>query len=347
MNVRKVSISTSISRGWVLFLFVFLSICWNPVRGQFGYGMNDAIPVPTTSCYFTDYQYTPYFFNAYGFSSPEVWYTLTLDSWTEVEISLCGSDFDTYLWLTDSYGNGLYYDDDGGCDGTSKIQRYLGPGTYYIVAEGYGSHVGNLQLTAIIGTPSEGATMTYAVSAGSFSSIGGTFTDVRSNIDECLGNNIGQSSNEIYYEFILTAEAEVKLSHCGSGFDTYMHLLNGSGNTIITNDDGLSQSPCPGSQAYIQTTLAAGTYYVVSEGYSWYTGNIVTSITVLPSTSGLAPVIAYGSPGTYNVGTVISPLIPSNTGGAVSSGAQATTFAGSGSTGMAMVRQLARPLIIH
>jgi hypothetical protein len=68
--------------------------------------------------------------------------------------------------------------------------------------------------------------------------------------------------------------------HCGSGlYDTYLHVLNVSGQEIYSNDDDweyeLLRNPY-NSYLYIPN-LSAGTYYVVSEGYSG-NGNITTSI---------------------------------------------------------------------
>ncbi len=339
MKVLNCAISAICSRCCVLLLFVLLSMSWKPALAQGGTSMYDAIPVPISGCTggnFTDYQYTGYFSNNYGNPAPEVWYQFTLGGTTDVSISLCGSDFDTYLWLLDAYGNLVMSDDDSGCGGnTSEIAQTLASGTYYVVAEGSGYYTGSMVMNLSTyggGITSEGSGMYNAVQAGTFSG-SGSYTDTRSNADACLGNNIGQASNDIYYQFTLTGSSVVTLSHCGSGIDTYMHLLDASGTVITTNDDGPNPG-CPGTQSYLQLTLAAGTYYVVSEGYGSYTGDIVTSINVSSSSSGSAPVISYSAPSSFSIGTAISPLSPTNTGGAVSSGGQTTsTVAGTGYAG--------------
>ncbi|TKC60159.1 hypothetical protein FBD94_14690 [Pedobacter hiemivivus] len=340
MKVLHFSISKASCRYWLFLFFILLNFNWQNAQAQSGTSVYDAFLIPVNGCgysSFTDYQNNGSgFSNNYGQSSPDVWYSFTLGSTVDVSISLCNSNFDTYLHLLDFNGNLVSSDDDGGCGNTSAINQTLGAGTYYVVVEGYSSYTGDFALDFVIsgsGTPAVGSDIYNPVYAGSFSG-SGSYTDTRSNADDCLGNNIGQVSNDIYYQFTLGAESEVTLSHCGSGFDTYMLLLDGSGSVITTNDDESLHSPCPGVQSYIQMTLPAGTYYVVSEGYSINVGNIVTNINVTPVSSGLAPVIAYVNPASFTVGTAISPVGPSNTGGAVSSAGQSTTtLAGSGFAG--------------
>lgn len=344
-------------RYWLLFLFTLLNMSWKTAQAQSGTSMYDPIIITINSCSgtnFSDYQNNAYggFYDNFGNPNPDVWYTFTVTDYTDVAISLCGSNFDTYLYVLDA-GGGVYAsnDDYGALCGGSNASIYItfSPGTYYIVAEGSGYNTGDLAIdvsVGVSGTPSVGANMTYAINAGSFSG-SGSYTDTRSNADGCLGNDLGQPSNDIYYQFTLTGTSEVTLSHCGSGFDTYLHLLDASGNLVAYNDDN-SGPTCPGTQSYLQMTLSPGTYYVVSEGYGSNVGNIVTNINIVPSSVGSAPVIAYNSPSLI-MGAAINPLSPTNTGGAVSSvGQSTTTFAGSGvagfSNGSALSATFSNPL---
>lgn len=135
---------------------------------------------------------------------------------------------------------------------------------------------GLLLLSKVSPAQTKGSNISNAIVASTVSSNGGTFSDTRSNADPALGNDIGQPSNDIYYRFMLSSQATVTLSHCCSTLDTYMHMLNSSGIVIASDDDNYS-SPCPGVQSHIETTLQAGTYYVVSEGYGSSSGNIITT----------------------------------------------------------------------
>ncbi|MCD0487346.1 putative Ig domain-containing protein [Pedobacter sp. MC2016-14] len=275
----------------------------------------------------------------YGQPNNDIYYQFTLSSASTVTLSHCGSGFDTYMHLLDASGNLIASNDEGSllspCLGAEAfIQMSLPAGTYYVVSEGSGYNMGNIVTNIHVSssTPTSGTNMATAINAGTFSA-SGSFTDTKSNADPCLGNDYGQSSNDIYYKFVLNGTADVALSHCGSGFDTYMHLLDASGNLIIPNDDS-NVSPCPGLQAYISITLTAGTYYMVSEGYGAGTGNITSSINVVMAAP--PPVITYAATGplSFITGTAITAMSPTNTGGAVSLGGQTTsTFAGNAAGG--------------
>ena len=89
----------------------------------------------------------------------------------------------------------------------------------------------------------------------------------------------GRPTNDVFYTFTLTNTLNVTINHCGSFGDTYLHLLNSSGTRIAYNDDYSGPGCCSNtSQAYLNQTLNAGTYYIVSEGSS-SNGNIITNVT--------------------------------------------------------------------
>jgi len=95
-------------------------------------------------------------------------------------------------------------------------------------------------------------------------------------LNNYTGSN-NQSSPNIWYQFTLLASSTVQLSHCGSTLsDTYIHLLNSAGTQLLSNDD--NGPLCSGLRASISTTIPAGTYYVVSEGYGTGVGSIITTI---------------------------------------------------------------------
>lgn len=220
------------------------------------------------------------FGNDIGNASDDIYYRVTITSPGELIASTCTSTFDTYLLLLESSGGILATNDDNGyCAGTLQagIKMYLQPGTYYVVVEGWSTNYGNIN-TSISFSP-EGATMENAIDAGILNP-GMPFTDTKNNSpSNGYLNNMGQSSDDIYYKFTLNSLSEVSLSHCGSGFDTYIHLLDVNGYTITANDD--NGPVCPGVlQASIKLQLNPGTYYVVSEGYSSNAGNITTTLSI-------------------------------------------------------------------
>lgn len=177
-----------------------------------------------------------------------------------------------------------------------------------------------------------GYSMSNAINAGSYSS-SNSFFNTANSATGGFTNNYGNAANDVWYKFTISSSASntVLVSLCGSSFDTYLHVLNSSGTEIASNDDG-----GPGCSTTLQSSvslasLAAGTYYVDAEGYGSNSGTVDFSLSV---TIIQPPVISYPSgTHTYTTGTAISPLSPTNTGGAVAAVNQVLTFAGTGYAG--------------
>jgi RHS repeat-associated protein len=90
------------------------------------------------------------YLNDIGNASDDIYYRLTVQGTSTINISLCGATFDTYLHFLSSTGTVIATNDDNGplCSGLqSSIQTTIAPGTYYIVAEGYGAAVGSLPIS--------------------------------------------------------------------------------------------------------------------------------------------------------------------------------------------------------
>lgn len=194
----------------------------------------------------------------------------------------CGS---TTLTATGGSGGTIYWQNttNNGTSTTtpSTSQSVSSSGTYYFrarTAAGCWGTQGSAAVTII--NNSLGENTCNPINAGTLC-VGQTYTDTRNN--GLYANDYGQSSGDIYYSFTLNYPATVNIGHCGSGFDTYITLLNSGGTALASNDDG---GPlCSGNNASLSASLAAGTYYVVSEGYSTNTGNILTTITVASPTA--------------------------------------------------------------
>lgn len=98
----------------------------------------------TDSCYTNQFNGNP---------SKDVWYCYVADTSDYINISLCGSSFDTYLHVLDSVGNVVAFDDNN-CGNQSSINSlFINQGdTIYIVVEGAGSDSGAYILDISIDT---------------------------------------------------------------------------------------------------------------------------------------------------------------------------------------------------
>jgi hypothetical protein len=231
---------------------------------------------------YSNSQNTDNFTNDYvGRSSNDVFYKFTLTVPMTVTISHCGSTLsDTYLHLLDASGNRIAYNDDyyGQCSNYyhSYLKKVLYAGTYYVVSEGFSQN--GVILTVIEGNAvSANEALPSSIQTGTFAS---SFQYVNSQNTADLQNNLGRYTNEALYRFTLTTTMEITVSHCGSTlYDTYLYLLDASGNEIDHNDDYWYEGQCSNTyHSYLRKVLPAGSYYVVSEGYS-QNGIILTSIT--------------------------------------------------------------------
>ncbi len=179
------------------------------------------------------------------------------------------------------------------------------PGYYY-----YGT------LEFYVNQPIVGDNMSDPIIAGTFSS-DFQYSDTQ-NTNNFKNTYTGQPTNDVFYRFTLTKPMEVTMSHCGSGVsDTYLHLLDASGNRIAYNNDYSGTGCCSNTMhSYLQLELTSGTYYIVSEGYS-QNGNIKTNIIGLYNEFNYPEI-----PGSYStepeaVGEVSGSLEVSGTGAAI------------------------------
>ncbi len=216
----------------------------------------------------------------------DIVYSFTVNSAGMVNISGCGSSFDTYLSLYDSNESLIYSNDDNGpiCTGTNaSMQVYLEGGTYYVaIGNHYSLDQGTTSITISRSAVVNGANFANAIFAGTVLECHSlNFTDLKDNSpSNSFGNELGQASDDIFYSFTITSASTIDISTTGSAIDTYLHLLDANGDEIIANDnDGPLAS---GIAASIRRLLSPGTYYVVVEGSGSNAGGIQTNITAVP-----------------------------------------------------------------
>jgi len=126
-----------------------------------------------------------------------------------------------------------------------------------------------------------GSTMLNPIDIGPVPCASLPYVNTQTNtLQNCFTNSYtganNQAAPDVWYKFSVPTTSTVQISHCGSGFDTYLHLLNSSGTQIAFNDD--NGPLCSGLKSSISMSLTPGIYYLVSEGYGSNTGGIITTI---------------------------------------------------------------------
>ena len=107
--------------------------------------------IEITTMPFNDTKSTSYcYFSASKvYSSPDIFYKYIVgDNSSMITVSLCGSNFDTYISVQDTGLHAIFYNDDSdSCTPSSEI-TFLTDGldTIYIVVEGYGHDTGTFTL---------------------------------------------------------------------------------------------------------------------------------------------------------------------------------------------------------
>jgi len=115
--------------------------------------------------------------------------------------------------------------------------------------------------------PPPGNTMQTAINIGTF---GNPFqySDIKNTVNY-TNDFVGRPANDVFYKFAITTPMNVTIKLCDSQIDTYVHLLDASGNVIDYNDDYSGPGACGNTlHSYLKKYLNPGTYYVVSEGYN-------------------------------------------------------------------------------
>jgi RHS repeat-associated protein len=160
--------------------------------------------------------------------------------------------------------------------------------------------------------PVPGATASNYLSAGSFDACRETRTFNVNTAVSCYlddyyytsanntGNPRAQPSPDVYYRFHLSRPSQVTVSTCGSGFDTYLHLVSLATNQVWDDDDSGNNAAvsCGGNSSYLSsisasanaTTLPAalppvlpvGDYFIIAEGWGSNVGALQLSLTVAP-----------------------------------------------------------------
>ena len=216
-----------------------------------------------------------------GSSDPDDYYRLNLSAPGSLNVALDGLSADANLQLFNSNGILIGSSAQVGILPESINLSGLSAGTYYVrVYQSSGNTNYNLTLTADLA----GNTLSTARNLGSLS---GT---------QSLGDFVGSSDTNDYYQFNLNAPGSLNLVVNGLSADANLQLFNSS-SALIGSSAQLSNL----TESINSSSLAAGTYYIrvyQATGETNYTLSVSTSLPT--ETSLVAPSISI--PSTPDVG---------------------------------------------
>ncbi len=197
-----------------------------------------------------------------------------------VDVSLCGSSFDTQLYIFANDPANVVACNDDYCGGQSRLPEIdLAPGNiYYIVVDGYsGSSYGDYQLSVIevipcILTCPPGAIAELELCGDNFN--GGC--DADPHVFEAIAGNVtvcgtawsdGSLRDTDWYEFICSAPTYLTVSGVAE-FPMQMGLFNAaSGCPVGVPMRAFVSAPCTTTTTV--ATLLPGTYWIYVSTYQW------------------------------------------------------------------------------
>jgi len=174
-------------------------------------------------------------------AAASVEYSLTLDAEQSVIIALESLDFDTYIEVLDNSGASIASDDDGG-DGLNSRLEFTAPaaGTYTIIVRSWLGEADGAYTLSIEGEGGGGALGGLLGGGSSSSESSSESAAAEGGGDLSVGDSItvSDASGQPEYTISLSEGESVQINVESEEFDTYMELLDGSGDVIAEDDDG-------------------------------------------------------------------------------------------------------------
>ncbi|MFM2386186.1 MAG: hypothetical protein RL660_943 [Bacteroidota bacterium] len=216
--------------------------------------------------------------------------------------SICSGNTSVLSLQNATTGTGVtyqWYNSSGAISGANSA-TYTTPAltaseTYYCEVTCSGN-VGTSGTATVSINPGLGSSSTNPIVISPISSFSSTMVNSTAN---CFSNNSTlpgngglRTSPEIYYQFTLPSASSVSIDLCASSYDNVVSLYNSTLTTEIAYNDDAGPL-CAGAQASLtQASLAAGTYFIVVQGFSGVGTNVLSF-----SSSSLASLTTISYPG--------------------------------------------------
>jgi|GEM_PF-851549 len=255
-------------------------LCSNPISASCGntyFGSNS-----TGANNYNSYSQngTTVFTEMYG---PEIFYQITLSQAGSLSINLSGlsADLDLILLSSCSSGSMIAYSGTGGSSSEAINLTSLPAGTYRIVIDGWNYAISNYVLSVNCTPPPP--TPTGLCSNPIIASCGNTYYG-SNNAGANNYNSYSQNGTtvftemygpEIFYQITLSQAGSLSINLSGLSADLDLILLSScsSGSMIAYSGTGGSSS-----EAINLTSLPAGTYRIVIDGWNYAISNYVLSV---------------------------------------------------------------------
>jgi len=195
-------------------------------------------------------------------------FTFAATAGTRYTITLNAAAFDAYLYLLGSTGQTLAFDDDG--NGGTNAKIVFSPttsGTLTIHASSYSQ--GEVGGYTVAVAQSSGACLSSTTAIGVGSSANGALAAT-----DCISV---VRTGSYYDNFTFAAKAGIRytITLTASAYDTYLYLLNSTGQTLAYDDDGNGGT----NAKLIYTPTASGTLTIHATSYdTGATGNYTVSL---------------------------------------------------------------------
>lgn len=212
--------------------------------------------------------------------SPGVWFTFTGDG-NDVYLDLSGSDFDTYMGITEGCSGTCVASDDDGGDGTTSA---IGPfatvnGTVYnVYIRGFAGATGNYELSFQCAVPpaNDACADAEALECGDVATGSTLFATADAETDGVTCSTTSSSAPDVWYSVEGTG-LDITASLCNSDYDTKLFIYEGACGSltcVADNDDACSLQ----SEATWTSTLGT-TYLIRVAGFLSNAGDYELAIT--------------------------------------------------------------------
>jgi hypothetical protein len=179
-------------------------------------------------------------------------YTFTTTASGAIAAVMVSGDVDSLLFLADSKGNPLRFDNNSYSQGNAIIVDYLPAGTYKLQATSDGfQNQGNYQIDLLFTAAGSDPKTCAAKNAAVGKSITGLLS-----YTSC--QYLDDTFADIYSVTITDASNPLDIAATSTAFDTYLILLDNKGNVL-----GIDDNSGGGTNAHLIQNVAVGSYFVV------------------------------------------------------------------------------------